>query len=114
LILALGGSQRIWHAIDEFAVAKRSGDTAFRARTETPNVSGNPKAPSPLRSAGALQKCLISLGIFQEIMRLPASPCRAGAAAKADAHRSNSIIPYLNFSQKINLGCIVAGTYRPL
>jgi hypothetical protein len=72
-------------------VAERSGDTAFPDARLPQNVTCYSKAPSPTddrhqsRSAGAIQKGLISLGIFQDILRLPASACRAGLSAEASA-----------------------------
>jgi hypothetical protein len=46
------------------AVAERSGDTAFSDAPSPPNVVGYPKAPSPLRSAGALHKNSVSLAML--------------------------------------------------
>jgi len=66
-------------------VAERSGDTAFPDARLPQNVTCHSKAPSPLRFAGAVQKGFIRIVIFQDILRLPASACRAGLSAEASA-----------------------------
>jgi hypothetical protein len=82
------GHSKPWTNLDCAWEAKRH--TAFPEAYSLPNVTCHTKAPSPAddrhqsRFAGAVQKGFINLGIFQDILRLPASACRVVSLAKAD------------------------------